>query len=312
MKPEDPLDPVLEDARVYVQAQMAAGGRVRDFAAMIACARAIAPGAVSARALAEVADYAPVVVLRRVVAPPEPATLVRPAAPRRVSLRAWWFGVGVAAALVLLGFAGAASLARPSEAPYSGDAVQHVGPVPAHNEARVAPVEALRRPPKRPSVEELRPAEILDDTAKTVIAEPAAASVLPPRASVRVAAKSAPTGAELDRLAREAWRRDDLDEARRLFALLVATDSDARRVELAFGDLLVLARHAGDPRGLARARRAYLERFPGGIYADDASAGLCRGAVDAASCWRRYLGDRPAGAHVEEARRVLGEPDDSP
>lgn len=58
-----------------------------------------------------------------------------------------------------------------------------------------------------------------------------------------------------------------------MFARLIATDTAAGRIELAYGDLFVLARQIGDVQGLERARRAYLERFPRGIYADDASAG---------------------------------------
>ena len=110
----------------------------------------------------------------------------------------------------------------------------------------------------------------------------------------------------LDRAARAAWQRGDLDAARALFAALVASEAERGRIELAFGDLMVLARQAGDAAELRATRRAYLRRFPRGIYADDAEAGLCR-AEATTECWQGYLERWPGGAHADEARRALGE-----
>lgn len=105
MTHRDLLAPLLDDVREHVHSQLEAGGRVRDFAAMIARARAIEPAAVSDAALAEVADYAPVVVLRRPTPRPSPAS------PRTSPARAAWLGAALAAA-VLLGLLGSAELLR--------------------------------------------------------------------------------------------------------------------------------------------------------------------------------------------------------
>ncbi|MCA9663741.1 MAG: hypothetical protein KC486_35765, partial [Myxococcales bacterium] len=59
------LDAVIADARAEVRAQIAAGGRVRDFAAMIARAQELDPAAISEATRAEAADFASVVALGR-------------------------------------------------------------------------------------------------------------------------------------------------------------------------------------------------------------------------------------------------------
>ncbi|MBZ5708522.1 hypothetical protein [Nannocystis pusilla] len=112
----------------------------------------------------------------------------------------------------------------------------------------------------------------------------------------------------LDRAAREAWRRGDTEEARALLSALVRTDAAASTVELAYGDLFVLTRKAGDQQALARLWQRYLARFPRGLYAEDARVGLCRRAtgVEASACWDLYLGTWPEGAHADEARAARG------
>lgn len=295
MKHPDPIAPLLADTRAHVQAQLESGGRVRDFAAMITRARAIDPSAVSEAALSEVADYAPVVVLRRPAPPPTPA------APPR-SRRGLWIGAAIAAAL-LLTLIGPARYAFRDEATPTGNAVQHLGPAPATDAVQVPrPVPARRVAP----IVEPEPEP---DPEPGPVIEVVPAPIVAPIERARHSPRAAPTesAAELDRRAREAWRTNDLAEARRLFTRLVDTASDPRLVELAYGDIFVLARQLGDHRGLERARRAYLDRFGAttGVYADDARAGLCRGASDGAECWRRYLAAHPTGAHVDEARRAI-------
>lgn len=315
------LGPMIDDARDEVHDQLDAGGRVRDFAAMIARARALDPSAVSDAALAESAGYAPVVVLHR----PAPAP-VRPA-PSPWRGRVVWLGLAVAAAAaLLLDLVGSARLAHESVATRAGSTAQHLGPPLTHTAAVLTP------PPRAPSAAapadlaaQWMPEETAPDLAPPAVVraepEPTAAAPAPPARRVRPGPPpvadapppaAAPTGAELDRLAREAWRRGDLGEARRIFTMLVATDTDPQRLELAFGDLFVLARQSGeDSKSLERTRRAYLERFPRGLYADDASAALCR-AARGLECWRRYRDEWPAGAHLEEARRLLGESSAAP
>ncbi len=116
--------------------------------------------------------------------------------------------------------------------------------------------------------------------------------------------------AALDRKARAAWRAGELRRAERLFRRLVAEGGRHPRVEIALGELFLLA----DQRGASPARRQatfrrYLARFPRGRFASDARAGLCRlaPAPKAAACWRTYLARHPSGAHVAEARRAIKE-----
>jgi hypothetical protein len=116
-----------------------------------------------------------------------------------------------------------------------------------------------------------------------------------------------PSWAALDREARAAWRRGDREAARALFAAIVTSDAERSRVELAYGDLMVLARLSGDQAELRRLRRAYLRRFPSGLYAEDAQVARCREA--APRCWRAYLERWPQGAHADEARRALAQDD---
>ncbi|MEZ4452620.1 MAG: hypothetical protein R3B09_24385 [Nannocystaceae bacterium] len=409
MRGRDPLEPVLEDVREELEAQIGGGGRVRDFAAMIARARALDPDAVSEDDAAEAVGYAKVVALRRPITASSPA--VDPsegAAARRRggASRARW--AGAAAAILLgLGLVGAATLARREVATETGGAASHLSPTPGAETVRVegpeggAPTRARggagmskETGPKEQVVEDMSegagslPAEGGDPVgsaatagdgalsgdgafsgdgalsgdgarsagdgalagdgavsgdgalsgdgahpgaggAESRSAAPAATAGVGAGGSSSNGAAGAPgarprlargelarasAAAELaeaswealDLAARAAWRRGDLDEARALLGIIVASAGDRERVELAYGDLLILARQAGDAAALQRARRDYLRRFPRGTYAEDASAGLCRDDDDR-GCWRAYLERWPAGAHADEARRGLGE-----
>lgn len=362
MKRRDPLESIVDDAQAEVRAQIAAGGRVRDFAAMIARARALDPEAVPAEAAAEVTSYARVVALRRRAAEKVVGDAVGDAiaderTPRRVAPRRAWIAGAAAAILLGVGLVGAATLARREATSTGGGAASLVSPPPSAQRARIGgdearadaraggPVVNVQRDmsaetlPIEPVVEdtfqdtdEVTAEGAMEDADVDGGQEAAAAPEAPPptpapagrsaparprsadldldpehEARARALAGAAnPSWDAIDHAAREAWRRGDLGEARALLGAIVAADSDAARVELAFGDLLVLARQVGDARGLKRARRDYLRRFPAGTYAEDARAGLCRDGDDS-KCWRSYVERWPDGAHAAEARRALGE-----
>ncbi|MCB9568984.1 MAG: hypothetical protein H6710_17505 [Myxococcales bacterium] len=131
MRRRDPLDVVVADARTEVRARVDAGGRVRDFAAMIARARALDPAAISAASSAEAAGYAPVVALaQRQAAVDEGPPEVRPASRWAASQGRW---LGRVAALLLLGFglAGAVELARREAQPLPAAALRHHDAAPS-------------------------------------------------------------------------------------------------------------------------------------------------------------------------------------
>lgn len=354
MSAEEPLDALLAGVREEVRARADAGGRVRDFAAMIGRAHALDPAAVSDDAVAEAARFARVVALR---AAPSVREDREPAAPRRRG--GGWLAVAAALLLVAAGLAGAVRSALPEAEPREAHAAPLVGPAQATREAppgagRGAPAgggeraaaEAaggLDRDDTRDmceeSVDESGATEVArgshgevpggssgdeggrrrdgdkDMSEETLVGSTGTGGGSRPRVTApamgRLARRgAAPGGAEweaLDRAAREAWRRGDTGEARALLTALVRADAEASRVELAYGDLFVLARQADDAGELARLWRAYLVRFPRGLYAEDARAGLCRRArgAERRACWELYLETWPEGAHAGEAREAL-------
>ncbi len=113
--------------------------------------------------------------------------------------------------------------------------------------------------------------------------------------------------AELDALARDAWKAGDLERARRLFERVVARGGRGQRADIAYGDLFTLARRQGEDARLRRYWKQYVQRFPKGRYVDDARAGLCRTsrADKQARCWSRYLADRPNGTFRADAEAAL-------
>lgn len=113
---------------------------------------------------------------------------------------------------------------------------------------------------------------------------------------------------ELDAEAQRQWKAGDRQQAEALFREIISQGPKTRWAQLAYGDLFTIRRQVGDVAGETRLWERYLDRFPRGIHADEARAGLCRRASQAAAsrCWRDYMHDFPNGSfrgHAEEAQR---------
>lgn len=329
---EDPLDGLVGDVREAVRAEADRGGRKRDFAAMIARAHTIDPTSLSREAVAEAAQFAPVVALPRPrIAPAATRGEARTEAPAASPRRGlgWW--MAAAAGLLLAGaFAGAATMARRNEGPATANAAPLVAPQPDPGRAAAAAPPAdetsrhvLQDMPVKTGDEDAAPGRDEVPVEATLprvelpvetdtVEEPPRRRGVAPRRRVETRPAEVTTDeaawVALDRAAREAWRRGDTEEARALLSALVRSDAATSTIELAYGDLFVLARQAGDLQGLARLWQRYLARFPRGLYAEDARVGLCRRATgaEASECWDLYLGTWPEGAHVDEARGARG------
>jgi len=111
----------------------------------------------------------------------------------------------------------------------------------------------------------------------------------------------------LDRDARTAWKRGDLQAAEAGLAAIVQRGGRRSLVDLAYGDLFEIARQRRDRAREAQLWQQYLRRFPDGRFADEARAGLCRRATgaQASACWQRYLDERPHGTYRDHARAAL-------
>lgn len=349
----DRLDAMLAGVREEVRARADAGGRVRDFATMMARAHALDPTAVPEAMVADAGRFARVVTLRK-QAP------VREDMERGSGRRRGVSGLAAAAAALLLaaGLYGAVHSARqqaetpaasaaplmgstgPASAAVTGEGPRAQGPGRAGrahgavaggggeeelpgaiavdvdedmSEEAVSREDAGGAESRAP----IGTGDVLKDSSgqsgpgATVGAGKNSVDVQKNRLGRRPpAARGASEQAweALDRAAREAWRRGDVVEARALLGALVRSDAEASRVELAYGDLFVLARRSGDTGELSRLWRAYLARFPRGIYAEDARAGLCRRATTEArrtACWELYLETWPEGVHADEAREAM-------
>lgn len=75
--------------------------------------------------------------------------------------------------------------------------------------------------------------------------------------------------ADLDAEAQRLWAGGDVDGAARLFERIIRSGERSRVVELAYGDLMAIARQRGETARLAELRRAYVRRFPNGRFSAD-------------------------------------------
>ncbi len=173
---------------------------------------------------------------------------------------------------------------------------------------------SLPRSPRTPEVQ-LDPAEpdaadLAEEPAVPVDASPEP----PPRTSPRRKAEPGPEARtvalrKLDDEAQSLWRSGDIDGAKRALSTIAKAPGAGRLAELAYSDLITIAR-THDGRAAEEALWAeYLRRFPRGRFADDIRASTCRrrSTTERASCWRGYLKDMPEGDHRAEAREALGE-----
>lgn len=331
------------DAKQALERRIDSRPRTQGFADVVQRAAALDPGAVEAGAMQDAKALAPVVDLartaraqrhldalvedvqgqvegmvaervaggvRRETRVPEPE---RPR--RRMAI--------VAAVAVAAGLVAAIGLVTPSlldretvnaaadQAMRSGESAGVQGEVTVRDDppARVSPPLRARSTAHAPAA-----AVIVPDTATPdEVAPPPSPEASPPRAKRRTQDTSKPSRQErvaaLIAQAEKAWRAGELDEAERLL-VQVTRIAGKRNAEQAYADLFSLARQRGDRSGEAARWRAYLGRFPGGRFADDARAGLCRRAsADARTeCWSRYLKAHPDGSFRAEAERATAKP----
>jgi len=239
--------------------------------------------------------------------------LATPAANERATPRLWATVLAVAAALVVVGGGVVSAVGLTEDAVENrseaalhgeGDAAGD-GAVEHHEEAvRPAPNASPLVPEPTPRAPE--PTPLAEDDGS---AQPASVVSAKAPSGRRPGRRPAPRKslAELDAAARQAWRAGDRDEAKRLFKLVVARGGTGQLAQMAYGDLMALARQQGARGTEASLWRAYLRRFPKGVFAEDARAGLCRRTSDdkSTTCWQQYLDDFPKGSHAKAARRVL-------
>lgn len=211
----------------------------------------------------------------------------------RRPVRTYAAAVLALAAVLVLGFVAVPRLVaeRSEDGRVTPSAARTVKRVTPPSDWRIAPPPATARKPVPTRVE---PSASVEPSPALV------PSVVPARPDRRV---------ELDALARDAeslWRAGDLAGAERVLRRIIASAGKSARAELAYGDLFALARQRRGAEGPVAEWKAYLKRFPGGRFAEDARAGLCRhagGADDARTCWADYLHRHPSGSHAGEARR---------
>lgn len=348
----DAFSDLLDDVVRAVDEDLARDSGCPDLAAVVARAHELDPLRVSAEAVAEVAQWAPVVsiqqghrrrrtrddvellaviegvrahveedVAQRLHTPPQlHARMPSPPRARRV----WALVLAAAAVLVVVG----ASVLQGGRLRFEADEGARneaalIGPAPSSEASEAASrareadaLDTVVQP--EPAVEpEPAPASEQAPTIEqaptpTVEPEPTPTAAAEPRA--RAPKRAEPTLEELDAAAHAAWRAGDLPEAERLFRRLAKRAGKDRLGDLAYGDLFTLARQTSAPTKEAALWREYLARFPKGRFADDARAGLCRRTSGAAQieCWQQYLDDMPSGAHRAQAERAVGAAGSSP
>ena len=235
---------------------------------------------------------------RRAVPPMAVAQAVIETTPRRVAV-SWWFGW--AAAAVLLFVAGNWALRATQNTPEAvHQAERDAEPRDAGGEAIERPVVVEKSAPSA-SPEFVPSIEAVDLEPSEEMPKPVAERKSKRKPSTRERLRA------LDAEAQALWRAGDLDGAQAVFEQIVGKGGKSSLADVAYGDLLTLARQRGDHAREAELWRAYLRRFPKGRHADDASAGLCRRAQGdaAATCWQSYVDDFPKGTHRVTANKVL-------
>ena len=333
----DPFQALLDDVVRAVDEDLVADPGCPDLAAVLARAHELDPQRVPAEAVAEVAQWAPVVsiqqgrrrrrtredlelleviegvrahveedVAQRLHTPP-PLHAQEPAPPR--GRRVWALVLAAAAVLVVVGAsvlqAGRVLLEQDEGA---RNEAALVGPTPSSEASEASAPrrsDAAVEPEPEPAVEpEPELTEQVEPTPGSE-AEPTPTAAEP---RARTPKRPEPTLDELDGAAHAAWRAGDLPEAERLFRRLAKRAGKDRLGDLAYGDLFTLARQTDSPAKEAALWREYLARFPSGRFADDARAGLCRRASGPKQieCWQGYLDDMPKGAHRAQAERTVG------
>lgn len=330
----DAFSNLLDDVVRAVDEDLARDSGCPDLAAVVARAHELDPQRVSAEAVAEVAQWAPVVsiqqghrrrrtrddvellaviegvrahveedVAQRLRTPPQ-LTARMPSPPR--ARRVWALVLAAAAVLVVVG----ASVLQGGRLRFEADEGARneaalIGPTPSSEASEAASRARQPDAPHATVQPEPAPAPAIEQ-APAIEPTPTPTEAAEPRA--RTPKRTEPTLDELDAAAHAAWRAGDLPEAERLFRRLAKRAGKDRLGDLAYGDLFTLARQTSAPAKESALWREYLARFPKGRFADDARAGLCRRASGAAQveCWQQYLDDLPSGAHRTQAERAVG------
>ncbi|MBZ5711593.1 tetratricopeptide repeat protein [Nannocystis pusilla] len=310
------LAPIARDAARHLDRMIAQARLIPDFAVMLARARELDEGAVSAEAVARAEALPPVVPLAPVdrrndaaalapfthalraeldasLAERRMASIPPPPQPRR---RRVGVALGVAAALaaaVLLAVFGPDLVARQDGD--RGVAAALDGAGRPTGEARSggtteAHVDAIAEPRVAPVPEDMIEQPVTIDPVPTDMPQPPAVEAAPdaaprprkpaakdgPRPRKPASAAPAPAGPSLEDEAQQLWQRGELAAAERKYREILAVAGTSLRAELAYGDLFALARQLRGGEGQGAVWREYLERFPDGRFADDARAGLCR------------------------------------
>ncbi|MCY1058119.1 hypothetical protein [Nannocystis sp. SCPEA4] len=315
------LAPFARDAAGHLDRMIAQARPTPDFAAMLARARELDEGAVSAEAVARAEALPPVVPLAPVdrrndaaalapftdalraeldakLAERRMASIPPPAQPRRQRVGVALGVVAALAAAVLLAVFGPDLVARQDGDRGVAAALDGVGG--RSGEARSggtteAHVDAVAEPRVAPVPQDMPEPPATIDPVPTDMPEPPAVEPAPeaaPRPRKPAAKDSprprkpaeapAPAGPSLEDEAQQLWQRGELAAAERKYRDILTIAGTSLRAELAYGDLFALARQLRGGEGQGAVWREYLERFPDGRFADDARAGLCRrGPADA-------------------------------
>lgn len=337
------FDALLEDVARSVDDDLEANAGVPDLLAVVELAHRLDATRVPQAAVEEVSTYAPIVslgearrqrqsrndhafdeIVREVrghvdqdVARALGATTQKeePAAPTPARRRRWGMVLVAAVALLGIGIGIGTLRGRVLTQDLEEDPSAALLSPQSDGDKKVTQgqASASERPPSsdRPEAPEPSPTSVVPEPETQQ--EPAATSepVKAPKRSGKHRPRPASTetlAQKLDRLEREAneaWAAGQHAEAESIFRTIIKLDRRGSWAESAYGELFTLRRQRG--KDVASQWRAYLERFPNGRFADDATAGLCRRAPDAqkVECWSAYLDAIPKGSFRQQAQREI-------